>query len=168
MRIVLAVLCLFALYASIAQAQEQDTTGFSVGPSRSWSPGEPSPIRALVRYFVSRPDSEFTEEAVQEAVAAAMFHSGLPPDVEVSMFTPTSGQSYLRIEAQRYERFAVRFEFAYVEPVDEDTTRELCHSESKSGHANALSALLMLTHDVRDLIACVGERIELRWPDGST
>jgi len=163
----MAGVCILALFASHAEAQEVDTTQFRVTHIRSWSPGQTSPIQAWVHYFVSRPDSQFTKGAVEEAVAAAMVHSGLPPDIVIPRGAPQSGAPYLRIQAERYESFALRLELAYIQPTGEDTYRELCHGESCGGYVEALAALLTLSHEVRDLIACVMDEVELKWPERS-
>jgi len=165
MRITTVCLCVLLLPVSHAEAQQTDTTQFGIGPCYGWSPGDPSPIQAWVHYFVNRPDSQFTEEAVEQAVAVAMEHSGLVPDIVISPLSPSSDAPYLRIEAERYERFALRLEYAYVQRTGEDTFRVLCEGRSASGHADALSALLHLSHSVRDFLQCVREKVELKWPE---
>ena len=167
MKTIITSLCAMALLVTCAEAQQADSTEIGIGPCYHWQPGDPSPIQAWVHYFVSRPDSLFTEEAVEEAVGEAMRHSGLPPDIVMGRAPASLEVRHLQIQAQRYERFALRLELAYVEPMGDDTFRILCHKESSGGYGDALPALLTLSHSVRDLLECVREKVELGWPEGT-
>jgi hypothetical protein len=148
------VVLTFALCAPAAAQQQTATDGSS-------TQGEPGPLQVWV-VLPSDPTGELPDSAsVEESVRQAMLAEWLPPDVVVARLRNYYVRGrYLLMQLDTSPQGEVRLRHAVM---DDGGEGERCGGESLWEAGAALRSALLLSHRVRDVLACVKREYRISW-----